>query len=243
LLNTLAAAFGVSERVEPALLPGEMVQVETVPEASPLSALLRGDLPAVYVDHDGRLLAEAARPAVLLPGAFNPVHEGHRLLAATASRLTGAAVAFELSVVNVDKPPLPAEEVRRRLWQFQWRAPVWLTRAPTFVEKARRFPNVVFVVGADTAERIVAPRYYQGCEALMAEALATIRARGCRFLVAGRCDATGKFVGLDDLQLPEPCRDLFTAIPESAFRLDLSSTKLRGQAPKTGPVALAEAED
>jgi hypothetical protein len=61
----------------------------------------------------------------------------------------------------------------------------------------------------------------------MPEALEGIRAAGCKFLVAGRCDATGRFVTLTDLALPDHCRDLFTGIPESAFHVDLSSTALR----------------
>ena len=45
-----------------------------------------------------------------------------------------------------------AEEVRRRLAQCTWRAPLWLTRAPTFAEKALLFPGVVFVVGMTVLE-------------------------------------------------------------------------------------------
>src|SRR5205823_10578120 len=101
-----------------------------------------------------------ARPAVLLPGSFNPVHAGHWGLADVAARLLRAEVAFELSLENVDKPPLTVEEVQSRLVQFARKADIWLTRAPTFVQKARLFPGAVFVVGADTAARIVAARYY-----------------------------------------------------------------------------------
>jgi hypothetical protein len=158
------------------------------------------------------------------------LHEGHLSLAGAASRTAGGAAAFELSVANADKPPLPPEEVRRRLAQFAWRAPLWLTHAPTFAEKATLFPGAVFVVGADTAERVVAARFYGGSPERMAEALGVLRGCGCRFLVAGRADATGRFVGPDDLAIPAAYRDLFTGIPEAVFRLDLSSTQLRGRA-------------
>ena len=241
LLNALAAALGVAERLELPLLPGEAVQVESLPERDPAAALPAGGDPAVCVDLDGRLRRDVPRPAVLLPGAFNPVHAAHWQLAAAASRRTGAPVAFELSVTNVDKPPLGAEEVRRRLAQFQWRAPVWLTRAPTFAEKADLFPGAVFVVGADTAARLVSPRYYQDSEARLLEALERLRARGCRFLVAGRVDAGGRFVGLEGLPVPAAYRDLFRGIPETEFRIDLSSTRLREEARPARPVASAPA--
>jgi len=49
---------------------------------------------------------------------------------------------------------------------------VELTRAPTFREKARVLPGCTFVIGADTARRLVDPRYYEGSQARMIAALA-----------------------------------------------------------------------
>jgi hypothetical protein len=141
--------------------------------------------------------------------------------------LVGLPVAFELSATNVDKPPLGAADLRRRLAPFSWRAPVWLTRAPTFVDKSLLFPGTVFAVGIDTAERIIAPRYYHDSVERMNEALTTIRRQGCRFLVAGRCDAAGRFTELHELSLPEAHRDLFTPIERNLFRVDISSTEIR----------------
>jgi hypothetical protein len=229
LLNALAEASGVAERLAVPLVPGEEVLVERLPAADPLSAFLRGEVPTVCIAVDGRLQAWGRTPAVLLPGAFNPIHEGHRGMRAAAARLAGGPAAYELSVANVDKPDLTAEEVRRRVAQFTWHAPVCLTRAPRFAEKAALFPGAAFAVGADTAARIVAPRYYQDSEARMREALESIRRRGCRFLVAGRADQEGRFLTLADIPIPAAHRDLFTAIPEDEFRLDLCSTQLRQQ--------------
>jgi nicotinamide mononucleotide (NMN) deamidase PncC len=227
LLNAMAAACGIAERVAIPLLPGEEVVVETTGSPDLLLALLRGEIAALCAEVDGRLRTDAPPPAALLPGAFNPVHAGHWGMAAAAARRTGRSVAFELSVVNVDKPPLAAEEVRKRVGQFTWRAPLWITRAPTFAEKAALFRGVLFVVGADTAGRIVAARYYQDSEALRDEALAGIRAQGCRFLVAGRADAMGEFVGLEGLHLPPAHSDLFEGIPQKEFELAISSSQLR----------------
>src|SRR5262249_15844464 len=153
-----------------------------------------GNLASVRVRADGQFQTHAERPIALVPGSFNPVHRGHWQLAEVAARRTNGSVAFELSILNVDKPPLKAEEVRLRLTQFAGRADVWLTRAPTFAEKAKLFPGVVFVVGTDTAIRLVQPRYYGGSQEAMAAALAGIRERGCRFLVAGRVGNGGEFV-------------------------------------------------
>jgi nicotinamide mononucleotide (NMN) deamidase PncC len=227
LLNALAEEFGVAGRLRVPLLPGEEVIVETRTEGEALVRFLAGETAALLVERDGRMRPDAPKPALLLPGAFNPVHEGHLRLAEIASNIVGAAAAFDLSVLNADKPPLADEEVRRRLAQFVWRAPVWLTRAPTYTEKAELFPDCVFVIGADTAARIVHPRFYGDSEERMVEALARFRAANCRFLTAGRIDKEGRFVGVGDLALPAAYRDLFQGVPEAAFRMDLSSTALR----------------
>jgi hypothetical protein len=64
----------------------------------------------------------------------------------------------------------------------------------------------------------------------MAEALVDFRSRGCRFFVAGRVDSQGRFLGLDDLNIPADYRDLFIGIPEAEFRIDVSSSQLRAAA-------------
>jgi hypothetical protein len=186
--------------------------------ASPIDDFLAGRSPAFCNN------PSAPQPKVVLPGSFNPLHAGHIKLAEVASELLGHPTAFELSIVNADKPPIERAEVDRRLHQFGGRL-IWLTRAPTFLEKARLFPDAVFVVGADTAARILSPRYYP--ETNLDLAINQLRGSGCRFLVAGRVDGSGLLLTLDDLPVSAAHRDLFSTIPTNVFRMDLSSTQLR----------------
>ena len=166
-------------------------------------------------------------PAALLAGSFNPVHAGHFALAAAASRALGCPVAFELSLANVDKPDLDAAEVTRRLAQFVGVAPVWLTARPTFTQKAALFPGTAFVLGHDTALRLIDPKYYGGSAGDRDQALADLLAAGTRFVVGGRLDLFGRFCVWDGAGCPPGLAGLFVALTEADFRADVSSTALR----------------
>ncbi len=225
LLDALAEASGVVARPALPLGPGDSLTAETVDFAPAAERLHGDDVPFFGILPDGALTT--APPMALLSGSFNPLHAGHTGLAATAAALLGAPVAFELSVVNADKPRLPSDAVLDRLSQFAGRYAAYAGNAPTFVEKARLYPGAVFVVGFDTAARVIQPRYYGGSEAGMLAALDELRRRGNRFLVAGRLDDDGLFHELPELALPAGYETLFEAIPARLFRHDVSSTEIR----------------
>jgi hypothetical protein len=179
------------------------------------------------VERDGTVRHGPPFPVALLPGSFNPLHHGHLALAAAAGRHLGVPVAFELSRANVDKPPLDDAEVARRAAQFRGVGPVWVTAAPTFVEKARLFPGAAFVVGYDTAERLLDPRYCGGDPAARDAVLRGLSAGGCRVVVGGRADAAGAFRVWGGAGLPAEFAGLFVPLAEADFRADVSSTAIR----------------
>jgi hypothetical protein len=196
-----------------------------------LDAFYRQEVPWFRQDPDGTIRVVDPRPTVLLPGSFNPLHHGHTTLAGAAAQRLGTPVAFELSIANVDKPELTPEEVSRRLGQFLNRHAVYVSRAATFREKAALFPGCIFVVGVDTATRLVHPRYYGNDPAEMIRALDEIAASGCRFFVGGRMDAAGRFLDVGGVAVPAGYRDLFQGLGEREFRVDVSSTELRQRGP------------
>ena len=166
------------------------------------------------------------RPArVLFPGAFNPIHSAHRQMAKLASKRLGQPVTYELSITNVDKPPLDFIEIADRLAQFDGEL-VLLTRASRFGDKARLAPGCTFVVGIDTIVRINDPKYYPGVAAERDAAIAAIAQAGCRFLVFGRRVGSG-FCSLANVSVAAALRQLCEEVPETEFREDISSTELR----------------
>lgn len=232
IVRLLADAVGVarwSQLAESQLAPARR-RVEVVDEE--LEVVHDGTQSWFTAYPDGRRRPGGQIPTALVPGSFNPWHEAHQALWEAARRRFGDPVAYELSITNVDKPPLPSAEVLHRAAQFGRRACLILTAAPTFVEKARLLPGAAFVVGADTARRIVDPVYYGGVEA-MHGALRELRSLGSKFVVAGRLEH-GRFLQLRDLTMPPEFAGLFEAIPAGELRVDVSSTELRARGPASG---------
>lgn len=227
MLNSLAQAAGVPHQLDVPLLPGDRLVTETRDFAQASQQLRQEAIDYFCVEDNGRIHTSDTTPYAILSGAFNPLHDGHLKMAKTARVILGTAVAFELAAVNVDKPPLSPDAILERISQFAGRWPVLVSNAPTFIEKARLYPGATFIVGYDTAERILHPRYYQNSYDNVLAALAEIRQLGCRFLVAGRVDQTGTFRHLTDLAIPPTFRDMFLGIPDNQFRKDISSTELR----------------
>ena len=165
----------------------------------------------------------------VLSGAFDPIHSGHYALRNTAAQRIRKPVYFELTIRNADKPALTAAEILNRCRQF--REPILLTAAPTFAQKAQLVPQSVFVVGVDTARRIVDPKFYDDSNSKMIAALEEIRDHGCRFLVAVRVERS-RLNQLSDLKLPRDFENLFEPVAESEFREDISSTEIRNRLSK-----------
>jgi nicotinamide mononucleotide (NMN) deamidase PncC len=242
MLHALCRAAGVgapsvAPRFPAALedaLPGGLRTWASPHQPDPIAALREGMVPSVTIHPLGRITCATPFRGAILAGSFNPLHPGHTSLLRAAAAATALPMAFELAITNADKGALRAQEIQKRAHQFAGESTLLLTAAPTFVEKARTLPGCAFVVGADTAERLVMAKYYgDGSIGAMADAFREMAATGNSFIVAGRLsDETGCFVNFD---APQACAaagiafaaPMFRSLTEQEFRLDISSSALR----------------
>jgi hypothetical protein len=228
ILYAIAEACGVYHLPTLSLVEGEEVKQTFIPVAE-LASLLEGKNQWLKIEPNGTLqTGHTLSKVALLSGSFNPLHEGHKELSKVASEHLKQDVIFELPLINADKPPLEPLVLRKRAVQFLGFDTLMLSRAPFFNQKAELYPNSTFVLGADTAERLVAAKYYGDSLENMRQALSDLRQKGSRFLVAGR-SSKGDFKTLSDIAIPRDYLDMFDEIPQDRFHMDISSTVIRAK--------------
>lgn len=240
----LSEAAGTSApmvSLPPGLLDGEgegVTVTDITPPADPIAALLAGEVGSVTVHPNGRMSADCPFNGAVLAGSFNPLHEGHVGLLTAGAEATGLPMAFELALTNADKGSLDAETVAARVAQFAEGGAgggmtLLLTTAPTFIEKTRAVPGCTFVVGYDTAVRLIMDKYYGGTNAGLREAFRDVADVGASFIVAGRVsDDSGEFESFDaEVECAAVGVDagLFRTMTEGEFRMDISSSELRAK--------------
>jgi hypothetical protein len=172
--------------------------------------------------------------ALVFPGSFNPLHHGHlKLLKSALDKVVSlnpskspSLVVFEISAVNADKPSLAVDEVLRRIQQFSFHNnehfnklfpstseskiafAVAITTTPYFVQKSFLFPFSYFLIGTDTLERLLDPKYYvdnKKSEFLttsedffnysfgkLTASMSNISHNHCKFIVGGRTEQKKK---------------------------------------------------
>lgn len=171
-------------------------------------------------------------PKAVFPSSCNPLHDGHlAILKHAEGRFPRLGdIAIELCVENMDKPPLDYMSIQERLRQVNTfvggRYPVVLTNKPLFFDKAKLFPGATFLVGSDTYDRIMDPRYYPGGASQIGAGIIDMHHAGNEFLVYPRKGhAWGGLARGPSVR--EMLCYLVTDVVEDFDGLELSSSALR----------------
>ena len=121
--------------------------------------------------------------SLILSGSFNPLHEGHIELLKASSKEFKKDPLFEISIKNVDKSEINFNDLMDRINQFKSLGKLVVTNSAKFEEKSKIFKESIFVIGFDTALRLVDNKYYSDD---FRKSLKIIEKNNCSFLVSGR---------------------------------------------------------
>ena len=135
-----------------------------------------------YIEPSGQRHATPPTEKILMPGAYNPPHNGHFGIANNVKRLAGLDVVHHLTIDSPHKPTLIAQEVLERMKLLKGHHTLITRGDPMFIQKAERFPGTPIVVGTDALTRLFDPLW--GLP--IAETLEKFRQLGTTFYVSER---------------------------------------------------------
>ena len=187
--------------------------------------MARINLSKVKASGEPREPSEPGKIRLVFPGSFDPCHRNHIFMAKQASNKLCEPVHFEISLTNVDKPPIDFISLNQRLDSLKgyedenFMGSICLTNAPLFLQKAALFPDSTFIVGADTINRIFDAKYYNGTVNTPA-ILKHFKEKNVRFMVFHR-KSIELFINPEVLEFCE-------IIPVDEYEDDgISSTEIR----------------
>lgn len=235
-LNAILAAAGVSQ----VPLPSDRIEssAELGPENVLQPSLVRfWDDPErpVYdrvIMPNGSQLERSTldnREWILFPGSFNPITYAHDEMARAIEQSTGKRVLFQITKAHPNKVVTDREMIDRAS-QLRYRWPViLLENAGLYAEKARLFPGMEMLVGADAVLEMLQERHYGGFVGLQ-ESLDEMLRLGTGFHVNGRkSDKDGIFREVDLLPIPGRYAGMFHPFSR---RMDVSSSERRAAGAK-----------
>ncbi len=186
----------------------------------------------VFDTNGRRYPAQPQNAGVYLPATLNPIHDGHRLMCRAAeARMHWAPgpIRFARYLVSSSSPHkgrmsvqemlVKAGMLRAERWRDESRVVEFTRDEPLFLDKARKRPGSVFLIGADTMRRMLDPAW--GLD--VTDMLTEMRNLDVHFWVMER-NVEGEVLGCRDVAVPWPYQALFQPLEG---RLDVSSAELR----------------
>lgn len=175
----------------------------------------------------------------LFPGAFDPPHAGHLAIADKIKlgsidsgfrAIDPIEPAFTICANPPHKDAITVQEMLRRAKTLQDRTVLFTENDPLYLDKARRRPGRVWVIGADALVRMLDPKWGVEPEKLVKE----FYDLETTFIVFGR-EVDGKFIdAVEAINMLPPNPFHRTRYRPMSGRWDVSSTALRHPADQGG---------
>jgi len=186
---------------------------------------------------NGKRFAEVPNPRgtnelyALMPGAYNPPHEGHFGIAEEVQYAFHKSVLFEVTAEPPHKNALTVQQLLQRAKLLQGRDRIFTQKEPFYIDKARAFPKMPLVLGADAMVRMLDPKW--GLD--VKEMLGSFYEMGTKLFIVGR-EVNGVFTTceniLDDIKANHPFNVWASAriimLPIKG-EWDISSTEIRNK--------------
>jgi nicotinic acid mononucleotide adenylyltransferase len=164
-------------------------------------------------------------PYALMPGAFNPPHEGHFGTAEAMLKDHGRVTVYEITAEPPHKDALSTQQLLQRAKLLHGRDRIFTQKEPFYLDKARTFGGMPLVLGADAMVRMLDPKWGHNVKDMLDE----FSCLHTKLYISGR-EINGKFTTRDDIEksLPEGQRNLFHYLSASVSgKWDISSTEIR----------------
>ena len=175
-----------------------------------------------------RTIADARKGRIaLMPGAYNPPHEGHHGMAEAYEKLVYAHVVYNVCATPPHKDMLSVQDLLKRAKLLRGKDVLFSQGDPFYLDKARLYPNTPMLLGADAMVRLLDPKWGMEITPMLEE----FDSLNTRFAIAGRT-VNGKYTTvldiIDSLTLDQRARfdHLFDEIPG---KWDVSSTEIRNK--------------
>lgn len=158
--------------------------------------------------------------SAIMPGAYNPPHEGHFGLAEAVFLNTGYRVAHQVTIDPPHKDAMTGQKILERAKMLAGHTTVFSCGDPLYIQKAERYRTPI-VLGADALLRMFDPKWGVDVTTL----LERLTALGTKIFVSGR-KVDGEFLTLNEVLKRTGIANFgtFKSIPGD---WDISSTEVR----------------
>jgi nicotinamide mononucleotide (NMN) deamidase PncC len=166
----------------------------------------------------------------IMPGAYNPPHEGHFGTAQHVMDEYGRTVVYEVTAEPPHKEALSVQLLLQRAKLLQGHDSLFTRKAPLYLDKAQANPGVPLVLGADAMIRMLDPKWgvdlnelFIGFKSLETKLLVSGRMMGDKFVT---CEDILKDMRLQNPNLWGLAQSVMLPV---GGRFDISSTELRNK--------------